>query len=109
MSDSIHGAGTIPAREVAPVLKADVAQDAAATDAGKPPARPPDKIRAELAEERAALGASFEALRADLGEAVDGGRERISAAGRRARIVGPAVGAALAVALVLRSRSRRRR
>ena len=77
--------------------------------AGKPPARPAAEVRADIVRERAALGASFDALRADLDDAVDAGRERAASLGRKARIVAPLVGAGLAVALYLRSRARDRR
>lgn len=75
-------------------------------EAQKQPARPAAEVRADIVRERAALGASFDALRADLDDAVDDGRRRVSDVGRKARIVAPAVGAALAVALFLRRRAR---
>lgn len=74
----------------------------------KPPARPVAEIRADIFKERAALGASFEELRAELDEAVDAGRDRIAGIGRKAKFIAPAVGASLAVALYVRSRLRDR-
>ncbi len=81
-------------------------EDAAAQ---KPPSRPPAEIRADLFKERVELGASFDALRVDLEEAADGARNRAAAVGRKAKIIAPAVGAAVAAALFLRSRARRKR
>ena len=77
--------------------------------AQKPPSRPPAEIRADLFKERVELGASFAALRTDLEEAADGARKRAADVGRKAKIIAPAVGAALAIALVLRSRARGKR
>ena len=77
--------------------------------AQKPPTRPPAEIRTDLFKERVELGASFDALRTDLEEAADGVRDRAAAVARKAKIVAPAVGAALAIALVVRSRARRKR
>lgn len=73
------------------------------------PARPLAEVRADIVEERAALGASFTALRTELDDAVDTGKQRLGELGRRARVVAPLAGAALAVALFLRSRARDRR
>jgi hypothetical protein len=82
--------------------------DAGATpgQAQKQPARPAAEVRADIVRERAALGASFDALRTDLDDAVDDGRRRGANIGRKAKIAAPAVGAVIAVALFLRSRAR---
>jgi hypothetical protein len=94
--------------------KASVAGTAATGEtaqkaAEKPPVRPVAEIRADIFKERAALGASFEELRAELDEAVDAGRARVAGVGRKAKIVAPVAGATLAVALYLRSRVRAKR
>ena len=78
-------------------------------DAQKQPARPAAEVRADIVRERAALGASFDALRTDLDDAMDAGRRRAASAGRKAKIAAPAVGAALALVLFLRSRARDKR
>jgi hypothetical protein len=78
-------------------------------DTQKPPARPAAEIRADIVRERAALGASFDELRADLDDMVDSGRQRAASVGRKAKIAAPAIGAAIFVALFLRSRVRDRR
>jgi len=75
--------------------------------AQKPPARPAAEVRADIVKERAELGLSFGTLRDELDEAVDDGRQRLAAAGKKAKIIAPAVGAALAVALFFRRRARR--
>jgi hypothetical protein len=77
--------------------------------AQKPPARPPEEVRADIVKERVALGASFDGLRADLDDAVDAARERVASLGRKARVAAPLVGAGLALALYLRSRARDKR
>jgi hypothetical protein len=90
--------------------KDEAPKDAEKTDAApKPPARPAAEIRADIVKERVALGASFDALRADVDDAVDSGRQRAADLGRKAKIVAPLVGAGLAVALFLRSRARAKR
>jgi hypothetical protein len=98
------------ATKTGPVADAGGTRGKPAADkpAPKPPARPPAEVRADIVRERAALGASFENLRTDLDDAVDEGRRRVSDLGRRARVIAPAVGAALAVVLFLRSRARDR-
>jgi hypothetical protein len=105
MSDSADTAQTAPAATGA----AKSTAGAAAGTEQRPPARPVAEVRADIVKERAGLGASFDALRSDLDEAADAGRSRVAELGRKARIVAPAVGAALAVALFLRSRARDRR
>jgi hypothetical protein len=104
MSDSVDA--TMPEATAA---GAAAAGDTAQKPAQKPPARPVAEIRADIFKERAALGASFEELRAELDEAADAGRERVAGIGRKARIVAPVVGATLAVVLYLRSRARDKR
>jgi hypothetical protein len=58
--------------------------------------RPVAAIRADIERERAALQASFEALRGELDEVVDAARQRAADAGRKARVVGPVVAGAVA-------------
>jgi hypothetical protein len=96
----------------APDLNTTTAEDKQAGGRGdthKPPARPAAEIRADIVRERAALGASFDELRADLDDAVDAGKQRAVSVGRKAKIAAPAIGAAIFVALFLRSRARDRR
>lgn len=75
----------------------------------KAAARPTAEILADIEKERAALNGSFEALRRDLDEAIEAGRERARAAGKKAAVVVPAitgvVASLAAVALLLRRRS----
>jgi hypothetical protein len=73
------------------------------------PARPVAEIRADIERERSGLDRSFAALRGDLDEAVDAGKERAARARRKAVVAVPAAAAALVAALVLRSRRRARR
>ena len=77
--------------------------------AAKAPARPVAEVRADIALERAGLDRSFAALRGDLDEAVDAGRQRAARARRKAVVVVPAAATALVVALFVRSRRRDRR
>jgi hypothetical protein len=74
----------------------------------KAAARPAAEILADIEKERAALNGSFEALRRDLDEAIDAGRERARAAGKKAAVVVPAVAGVVAsvaaAALLLRRR-----
>jgi hypothetical protein len=74
----------------------------------KAPARPAAEIRADIERERAALQGAFEALRRDLDEAVDAGRQRAADVGRKARVIGPAVAGAV-VTVVVAARLLRRR
>ncbi len=82
---------------------------AAAADAVKAPARPVAEIRADIERERAGLDRSFAALRGDLDEAVEAGRQRAARTRRKAVVVVPAAAAALVAGLLLRSRRRGRR
>ena len=102
-------ADTADAVERAVAVEAQKGEEEQAGAAQKPPARPAPEIRADIIEERAALGASFDALRGDLDEAVDAGKRRVAGAARKAKFAAPAIGAALALALLLRGRARRRR
>lgn len=88
------------------VMSAGAASGAAA----KAPTRPADEILADIEQERAQLAASFETLRRDLDEAIDAGKERAQAAGKKAAVAGPAVAGVLALvaALVLLVRRRSR-
>jgi hypothetical protein len=74
----------------------------------KAPARPAAQIVADIERERAALSASFEALRHDLDELLDAGARRAADAGRKARVVGPIVAALVVLAGVARFLVRRR-
>jgi hypothetical protein len=64
----------------------------------KTPSRPAGVVIADIESERAALAATFEALRRDLDELLDAGARRAADAGRKARVVAPVV-AGVAVTL----------
>lgn len=115
MSDTSAIEPTTPAGDGAqPGETKPVGADAEATSTAapaKPPQRPVAEIRADIEKERGELSGSFAQLRGELDEAVDEGRRRASAAGKKAKKVAPIVAGA-AVALVvagslLRRRSRR--
>jgi hypothetical protein len=103
MSETVDAAKT----EASAAATPDTVETTPAAE--RQPARPVADIRADIFRERAALGASFEELRAELDEAVDAGRERVAGVGRKAKIAAPVVGATLAVVLFLRSRARDKR
>ncbi len=86
------------------------AEGAAAEKAkeAKAPVRPVSEIRADIEKERAELSRSFDTLRADLDEAVDAGRRRAADAGRKAKIVGPAVAGVVTTLVVVRMLYKRR-
>jgi len=92
-----------------PSADVNVSGEGAAAEAAKAPARPVAEIRADIERERAGLDRSFAALRGDLDEAVDAGKQRAARARRKAVVVVPAAATALVAALFLRSRRRARR
>jgi hypothetical protein len=108
-ADTVDTADTVERDAPVDAIDARKGEEEQAGAAQKPPARPVSEIRADIVKERAALGASFDALRADLDETVDAGKRRVAGAGRKAKFAAPAIGAALALALLLRGRARRRR
>lgn len=91
-----------------PTADVNASDEASATGTAKAPARPVAEIRADIERERAGLDRSFAALRGDLDEAVDAGRQRAARARRKAVVVIPAAATALVAALFLRSRRRGR-
>ncbi|MGE5228624.1 MAG: hypothetical protein ACM3MJ_02780 [Deltaproteobacteria bacterium] len=91
-----------------PTADVNAPDEASAAGAAKAPARPVAEIRADIERERAGLDRSFAALRGDLDEAVDAGRQRAARARRKAVVVVPAAATALVAALFLRSRRRGR-
>jgi hypothetical protein len=79
--------------------------------AEKRPQRPVSEIRADIEKERGEVSGSFAQLRGELDEAVDAGKQRASAAGRKVKRVVPVVAGAVVTLMVagslLRRRSRR--
>lgn len=74
----------------------------------KTPERPPAEIVADIEKERTALGASLDALRGELDEAIVAGRERVKEIGRKAAVVAPVAGAVVvSVSTVIFVRRRR--
>lgn len=92
-----------------PTVDVRVSGEGAGAEVVKAPARPVAEIRADMERERAGLERSFAALRGDLDEAVDAGKQRAARARRKAVVAVPAAATALVVALFLRSRRRDRR
>ena len=92
-----------------PPVDVNASGEGAGAEAVKAPARPVAEIRADIERERAGLDRSFAALRGDLDEAVDAGKQRAARVRRKAVVVVPAAAAALVAALLLRSRRRDRR
>jgi len=92
-----------------PTVDVNASSEGAGAEAAKAPTRPVAEIRADMERERAGLERSFAALRGDLDEAVDAGRQRAARARRQAVVAVPAAATALVVALFLRSRRRDRR
>jgi hypothetical protein len=92
-----------------PSVDVNASGEGAATGAAKAPARPVAEIRADIERERAGLDRSFAALRGDLDEAIDAGKQRAARTRRRVVVVVPAAATALVTALFLRSRRRARR
>ena len=87
----------------------------ATSDAQSPrkaaPTRSVDEVTRDIVSERAALDKAFAELQRDLGQAIDEVQTRARAAGRKALVIGPAVGAGvggLAAGVVFLSRRRRR-
>jgi hypothetical protein len=83
----------------------------AAQPRGRPaPTRSVEEIGRDIKTERAALESSFVALQRDVQETVEQVRRQVTAAGRRALVIGPVIGVAaggLMAGIVLLSRRRR--
>jgi hypothetical protein len=92
-----------------PSVDVNASGEGAGAEAAKAPARPVAEIRADIERERAGLDRSFAALRGDLDEAVEAGKQRAARARRKAVVVVPAAATALVAALFLLSRRRARR
>jgi hypothetical protein len=111
MSDTSASDPTEPAarKEPGAAKPADEAGAASsAATAEKPPQRPVSEIRADIEKERGELSGSFAHLREELDEAVDAGRQRVSAVGKKAKRVAPVVAGAVVTLVVARSLLRRR-
>ncbi len=59
-----------------PTVDVNASSEGAGAEAAKAPTRPVAEIRADMERERAGLERSFAALRGDLDEAVDAGKQR---------------------------------
>lgn len=74
----------------------------------KAPQRSVDEIIADIERERSELDRSFDALRKDLGEALDAGKQKAKDSGKKAVVGGSVIAALVVTAAVTRSWLRRR-
>lgn len=72
------------------------------------PQRSVAEIIADIERERSELDRAFEALREDLGEALDAGKQKAKDSGKRAVVFGSVIAAIVVTAAVARAWLRRR-